>query len=138
MKFKYLKAFMKMTEEFANTSEAARLKVAACLIKNGNPVCFGVNGTLPGWHTNRCEDGEGKTHDAVNHAEINCLNKLRKINETAIGGTLLITHGPCRKCSHEIVDSGITHVYYKHDYRCDEGIKYLKDNGVTVFKLSED
>ena len=52
MKSKYLNAFMKMTEVFAQTSEAKRLKVGACLIKNGNPIAFGVNGTIPGWETN--------------------------------------------------------------------------------------
>ena len=135
MKDKYLKAFMEMTEVFANTSEAERLKVGACLIKNGNPVCFGINGTLQGWKTNKCEDADGVTSEFVLHAEINCLNKLRNINETATGGVLLVTHNPCIRCAHEIVASGIDSVYYKHDYRCDEGIKYLKEKGVVVFKM---
>lgn len=135
MKEKYLRAFMQMTEVFAETSEATRLKVAACLIKNGNPVCFGVNGTLPGWHTNTCEDEDGSTSDAVTHAEINCINKLRTINETSVGGTMLITHSPCIRCAHELVAAGIERVYYKHEYRSTDGIEYLKEKGVAVFKI---
>jgi dCMP deaminase len=139
MKDKYLKAFMKMTEVFAETSEAKRLKVGACLIKNGNPLAFGVNGTLPGWYDNVCEDSEGNTKaDIVLHAEIQALNKLRKINETSVGATLLVTHACCIRCAMEVVDSGITKVYYKHDYRCDDGLKYLKKNGVVVYKINDE
>jgi len=139
MKQKYLNAFMRMTEVFAETSEATRLKVGACILKNGNPIAFGVNGTIPGWHTNVCEDGDGNTKvDVVLHAEIQALNKLRKISESSVGATLLVTHACCLRCSHEIVDSGITKVYYKHDYRCGEGLKYLIANGVSVEKFNEE
>lgn len=135
MKQKYLNAFMKMTEVFAETSEATRLKVGACLIKNGNPICFGVNGTLPGWHTNVCEDQDGNTSTDVLHAEIQCLNKLRKIHESATGGTLLVTHSCCIRCAHEVVDAGIEKVYYKHEYRSTDGLDYLRANGVEVIKI---
>ena len=137
MKEKYLKAFMQMTEVFAETSEAKRLKVAACLIKNGNPISFGVNGTIPGWETNVCEDENGNTKaDVVLHAEIQALNKLRKVNESSIGATLLVTHACCLRCAHEVVDSGITKVYYRHSYRDSSGIEYLMKNGVVVEKIS--
>ena len=137
MKKKYLDAFMSMTLRFAETSEAKRLKVAACLIKNGNPICFGTNGTPPGWPSNVCEGEDGKTLPEVLHAEVQCLNKLRKINETSIGATLLITHSPCIRCCREIVDAGIQQVFYKYVYRCDEGLKYLIANGVSVEKFNE-
>lgn len=135
MKKKYLLAFMEMTEVFAKTSEANRLKVGACLVKNGNPIAFGVNGTIPGWSTNVCEDNEGKTSQYVLHAEIQCLNKLRKINESANGAILLVTHGCCLKCSHEIIDCGIETVYYRNEYRSVEGLKYLESKGVKVIKI---
>lgn len=136
MKEKYLKAFIKMTEVFAETSEAERLKVAACLIKNGNPIAFGVNGTLPGWNTNVCEDEDGSTKaDIVLHAEIQALNKLRKINESSVGATLLVTHACCLRCAHEVVDAGVSTVYYRHPYRCTEGIEYLQKNGVEVYQI---
>lgn len=135
MKTKYLMAFMEMTEVFAQTSEANRLKVGACLIKNGNPIAFGVNGTLPGWRTNKCEDEDGKTSECVLHAEVQCLNKLRKIKESSDGAILLVTHGCCLKCSHEIIDAGITKVYYRNEYRNTEGLEYLRANNVEVIKI---
>ena len=137
MKQKYLSAFMDMLDRFAQTSEAERLKVAAVLIKNDNPVCWGINGTRSGWHTNKCEDEDGKTTTATRHAEIACLDKLRRMNETSVGATLLTTHACCLPCSVEVVEAGITKVIYKHDYRCDEGIKYLRSNGVQVVKYEE-
>lgn len=137
MKQKYLDAFMDMTERFALTSEANRLKVGACLIKKGNPVCFGVNGTPSGWESNKCEDASGKTFEHVAHAEINCLNKLRSLHESAKGGILLVTHACCLRCAHEIVDSGVEQVIYKNDYRLDDGLKYLKSKGVSVYKYED-
>lgn len=137
MKKKYLEAFMDMTERFAQTSEAKRLKVGACLIKNGNPICFGTNGTPPGWPSNVCEDENGNTLPEVLHAEVQCLNKLRKINETSIGATLLITHSPCIRCCREIVDAGIQQVFYRHEYRDLTGVQYLKDNGVIVEQMED-
>lgn len=138
MKDKYLAAFMDMTERFSETSVATRLKVGACLIKNGNPVCFGVNGTIPGWSSNVCEDENGETNNlVVLHAEINCLNKLRRLNESAEGGTLLITHACCLRCAHEIADSGIEHVIYKNEYRLTDGLDYLKSKGIQVFKYED-
>lgn len=137
MKDKYLKAFMSMVEVFSETSESKRLKVAACLIKNDNPICFGVNGTPPGWPSNECEDAEGNTLPEVLHAEIQCLNKLRKINETAVGGTLIVTHSPCIRCSREIVDAGIQQVIYKHEYRDLTGVMWLKENDVKVEQFKE-
>lgn len=134
MKKLYLDALMDMTERFAQTSAATKLKVGACLVKNENPICFGVNGTPPGWPSNVCEDEYGNTLPEVLHAEVQCLNKLRKISETSIGGILLITHSPCIKCCREIVDSGIIKVVYKYEYRDMTGIQYLKQKGIEVVK----
>ena len=87
-------------------------------------------------NTNICEDEHGNTKaDVVLHAEIQALNKLRKINESSIGATLLVTHACCLRCSHEVVDAGITKVYYRYDYRDSSGIEYLKKNGILVEKI---
>lgn len=135
MKQKYLLAYMDMTERFSETSEAERLKVGACLIKAGNPLAFGINGMPSGFPTNVCEDGSGKTKPEVNHAKINCLSKLRKLHETSIGATMLVTHLPCYPCALEIVDAGIVSVFYRHEYRCNKGLQYLLAKGVEVKQL---
>lgn len=132
MKQKYLDAFMDMTIRFAQTSEAQRLKVGAMLLKNGNPIAVGVNGTRAGWHTNVCEDENGNTKPEVRHAEVACLDKLRKLKESSEGCTLLVTHSCCLNCAIEVVEAGISEVVFRTHYRSDEGLKYLREKGVKV------
>jgi len=40
-------------------------------------------------------------------------------------------------CAIDIVDAGIVKVYYKHDFRCSEGLKYLIKHGVEVEKYED-
>lgn len=129
---------MDMTERFAQTSEAKRLKVGACLLKHGNPIAYGVNGTLPGWPTNVCEDEDGHTHEATLHAEINCLNKLRKMNASSEGCTLIVTHSPCFRCATEIADAGIAKVIYLEEYRDTSSLHWLREKGVEVVKYEKE
>lgn len=173
MKSKYLKAFMKMAEAFAETSEAVRLKVGCLLIKDGNIISLGVNGMPPGWPTEVCEDivyakdekpwlfdGSQEVDEAVikwlnevypykgayglyrlitkpecRHAEIAALEKMWHSHTTTDGSILVVTHQPCFNCSLKIKTAGITHVYYKHKYRCDQGLNYLVDNGIVVTQI---
>lgn len=137
MKTKYVEAFMDMACRFGETSESERLKVGALLIKNGSIISEGVNGTRSGWHTNKCEDENGNTTQFVRHAEIAALDKLRKKHDTSVGSTLFVSHCPCLSCSVELVDAGIEKVFYRHDYRNDEGLKYLKDHDIVVVKLED-
>ena len=138
MKDKYLSAFMDMTERFGLTSESTRLKVGAMLLKDGNIISLGTNGTRSGWYTNKCEDESGRTTPEVRHAEIAALDKLRRSSETSLGATLLVSHACCLPCAIELVESGISKVIYRHEYRTDEGLKYLKSKGVVVLKYEEE
>jgi len=49
-----------------------------------------------------------------------------------LGATLFCTHAPCIECAKLIYQSGITTLYYKHEYRSDSGIKFLQLSGVNV------
>lgn len=135
IKEKYLLAYMKMTEIFAETSEAQRLKVAALVIKNDAIISLGVNGSPRGWHTNECEDSDGNTAWYVSHAEDRALSKLINSNETAKGSIMVITHAPCKMCGLRIKDAGISEVYYRNTYRDLSGVEYLKQNGVLVKQI---
>ncbi len=163
MKDKYKLAFMDMAERFGQTSEAVRLKVGCLLVKNGHIIAEGVNGMPPKWPTEVCEfktyalptdyiyrgdnietlfpykDDEGKyrleTQPECRHSEIAALEKLWNSSETSDGAEAYVSHSPCLNCSIKLNTAGITKVYYRHDYRSDEGIKYLIDNGVEVEKL---
>jgi dCMP deaminase len=71
------------------------------------------------------------------HAERNCLDKVAASNESTAGATLLTTHAPCLECAKSIYNTGITTVYYKHEYKTDAGIQFLKKTGVNVHKYND-
>ena len=137
MKNKYAVALMDMAERFGQTSSAKRLKVGSFIYKNGSIIAMGVNGQPPGWHTEECEDENGKTLPTVRHSEAAALEKLYLSTETSDGAEMFVSHSPCLSCSLKILAAKISKVYYRHDYRSDEGVNYLRANGVVVYKLEE-
>lgn len=135
---KTMQAHMSAAWAYAMLSTAKRNKVGAVLVKNDSPIACGYNGTYPG-DDNECEVDNVTKADVV-HAEINCLDKLRHIHETAHGATLVVTHEPCLSCAREIVKSKIDCVVFEQLYKSDkspstfDGLKYLTDRGVKVSK----
>ncbi len=87
------------------------------------------------------EDTDNKGHyklttkDTVRHAEANLLLNLAKSTESSDGAVLFCTHACCKFCAMDIVDSGIKKVYYRHNYRSDDGLKYLIANNVDVIQI---
>lgn len=123
---------MKIAMEVAQMSRANRLKVGAVVVKNDNIISFSWNGTPRGMD-NECEDSDGNTKPEVVHAEQNCLYKLTRTGGVgAEGATMFCTHTPCIECSKGILTSGIEHVIYKTPYRSQDGVEFLKKNGVKV------
>ena len=137
MKDKYKQAFMCMAEIFAQTSEAQRLKVGCLIVKDDKIISQSVNGTVKGWHTNNCEDENGDTQWFTQHAEQQALNKLRRTHETSVGATMFVTHSPCKMCCLQIIDAGISTVYYRNSYRDLSGIDVLREHGIEVEKLAK-
>lgn len=163
LKPKHKQMYMRIAEAVAETSSAKRLKVGAVAVKNNTVIGTGYN-ALPSGIDGDCEDkfyfedkntshisyawlkllypcedrdGHHKlvTKPEVRHAEANLLLNLAKSTESSTGAIIFCTHACCKFCAMDIVDAGITKVYYKNEYRSDEGIKYLVENGVEVEKL---
>ena len=135
MKDRYAQALMDMAIRFGETSTAERLRVGSLIYKNNSIISLGVNGQPPGWITEVCEDEEGKTLSTVRHSEAAALEKLYLSTETSEGADMFVSHMPCLSCSLKIVAAKIRTVYYRHPYRCTEGIEYLQKNGVEVCKI---
>ena len=129
---KYEKAFMQMAHVFAQTSCAKRLKVGALFVKDGNILALGCNGTMPGWHTNACEDENGCTTNAVIHAEQNGILKAAKAGISLKGSTLYVTHSTCVMCSGMLYSVGVERVVYSEVYRDTTGIEWLEERRVIV------
>ena len=87
-------------------------------------ISDGYNGTPSGF-PNVCENSEGDTHWYVLHAEANAITKLARSLNSAQGATLYITLSPCRDCAKLILQSGISRVVYKHEYKDTSGIEFL-------------
>ena len=135
MKEKYKYAFMDMAERFGKTSEAERLQVG-CLIHNGHHIISeGCNGQPPGWHTESCEDSDGRTEPTVRHAELAALEKLWTSPETAEGAYVFVSHAPCLGCAIKLATAKVAEVYYRYDYRCDKGVEHLRSKNIVVKQL---
>jgi dCMP deaminase len=135
MKDKLINSYMECAETFSKLSSAKRLKVGSIIVKDNRIISIGYNGTPAGWESNVCEDENDKTLPEVIHAEMNCINKLAKSNESGENSIMFITHSPCMECSKSIYGAGIKTVYYKNKYRDDSGIKFLVKCGITVNKI---
>ena len=146
---------MKAAEGYAELSSARRLKVGSIIAKDNRIISIGYNGTPVGWDNN-CEDevreqhqyviDEGgpwhtmetvrlETKSEVIHAEMNAIGKLAKSNESGNGATMYITHAPCFDCAKLIHIAGIKKVFYRNQYRSDEGIEFLNKCNIEVEKI---
>jgi dCMP deaminase len=138
MKPKFIDYYMKIAEVTACLSYAKRLQVGAVIVKDNQILATGYNGMPSGWE-NVCEHevaGELKTKSEVLHAETNAIAKVSQSTESSQGSTLFCTHAPCIECAKLIYQSGISTVYYRDEYRSDEGLKFLRLSGVDVHQYS--
>ena len=134
MKNKHKLAYMKCAEAFAECSNATRLKVGSVIVKDNRIISCGYNAHAE--HINDpCEIPDGSTDPRVRHSEKNALMGLVRSNQSAVDAVLFCTHACCRYCAIDIVDAGIKKVYYRHEYRDNSGVEYLKNNGVQVERI---
>lgn len=159
MKNRFKLAYMDVAERFSQESSATRLQVGAIIVKDDRIISIGYNGMPSGWDNN-CEekiyynpetdrmnvhfvesnypyeDDRGryklKTRDEVLHAESNALSKLARSNESGEEAVMFITHSPCLNCAKMIYQAGIKEVYYRNNYRTNDGVEFLKKCGIII------
>jgi len=124
-------AYLDMASRWAQLSCAERKKVGAIIVKDGQIISDGFNGTPTGF-SNTCEGEDGETLKEVLHAESNALMKLARSTQTSEGATLYVTLSPCFQCAKLIVQAGIGRVVCREPYSDLNGVKFLKDCGVSV------
>jgi dCMP deaminase len=130
---KKLNLYLDIAERVAKESYCKRLQVGAVIVKDGNIISFGYNGTPTGM-PNNCEDNN-VTHSYVLHAESNAITKACKSPISTEGATLYLTHSCCIECAKLIIQSGIKKVYYIQDYRDKAGINLLINAHVDIAKI---
>jgi dCMP deaminase len=137
---------MDLAVRSAKMSYCKRLQVGATAVRDRRPILTGWNGTSPG-EDNCCEEeiwvevmdvGMGiesrlVTKQSVNHAERNLIEYAAREGISLKGCSLYITHAPCIECAKSIRNSGIIELIYKDIYRCDAGLKHLKNMTVRQY-----
>ena len=122
---------MKMATEWGSLSRADRMKVGCLIVKGGQIISDGFNGTPRGFN-NECEDREGKTFAHVLHAESNAVTKLAKSTNSSEGAVMYVTLSPCFECAKLIIQSEICRVVCGEKYRITDGLDLLRQAGVVV------
>jgi dCMP deaminase len=128
------KLYLDIVKRIAEESYCKRLKVGALIVKDGNIISFGYNGTPKGM-PNICEE-DNVTLPYVLHAESNAITKACKSPISTEGATLYLTHSCCVECAKLIIQSGIKKVYYIQRYRDLNGVNLLKNLGMDVMQTT--
>ena len=136
--------FLEMAYVFANLSKAKRRKVGCIIVKDGQVISNGFNGTPSGFD-NCCEEQVFRydvgdcyvlqTKAEVLHAESNALMKIARSTNSSIGSTMYLTCSPCFECAKLIIQSGIIRLVYKEDYRKEDGIDLLRLTDIIIEKI---
>ena len=145
--------YINVAKQVSTLSHCVRSKVGAVLVKDGNIIAFGYNGT-PSGMDNSCEckdympsitgawiddelikemwpyqDETGHyklvTKSETIHAEVNAILKAARTGAEVEGATLYLTLSPCLDCSKLILQAGIKRVVYLETYRNLEGPNFL-------------
>jgi len=118
------KVYVNIAKEVSTLSHCQRSKVGAVLVKGGNIIAFGYNGTPAGM--DNCCERNGLTVLEVVHAEMGAILKAARSGYAVDGSTLYLTLSPCVDCAKLILQSGIKRVLYLEQYRKTDGIDFLK------------
>ena len=126
--------YLKMADEWGQLSKAKRRKVGCLIVKDGQIISDGYNGT-PAGYDNNCEYETRfgyETKPEVLHAESNALMKLAKSTNSSKDSTIYLTMSPCFECAKLIIQAGVKRVVYNEVYRIEKGIEFLRSNHVIA------
>lgn len=120
--------YMRMAEELAKRSTCTRLQVGTVVTdaRLENVLAIGYNGNARGL-PNRCDSAVPGQCGCI-HSEVNALVKAPG---AIIDKVLFVTNSPCVMCAKMIINSGVTHIYFRRAYRDPTGVELLASAGVT-------
>tara|TARA_R100000152_G_C6779161_1_gene210509 strand:- start:2712 stop:3161 length:450 start_codon:yes stop_codon:yes gene_type:complete len=141
------RTFLDIAKNFSSLSKAIRRKVGCIIVKDGQIISNGFNGTPSGFD-NSCEYLKEEKSPDINynpnnlttkpevlHAESNALMKLARSTNSSIGSTMYLTCSPCFDCAKLIIQSGIIRLVYIDDYRSEKGIELLRQTDIIIEKI---
>ena len=121
--------YMRMAEELGKRSTCVRLQVGTVITDQAleNVLAIGYNGnarSLP----NRCDSAVPGSCGCI-HSEMNALVKAPGSVRDKV---VFVSASPCVMCAKLIINSGVSHVFYRRAYRDPSGIEVLAQGGVTT------
>ena len=119
--------YMRMAEELAKRSTCSRLQVGTVVTDSRleNVVAVGYNGNAKGL-PNRCDSTVPGNCGCI-HSEMNALVKAPGSLRDKV---VFLTDSPCVMCAKLMINSGVTHVFYRKLYRDPAGVELLAAAGV--------
>jgi dCMP deaminase len=128
---RYDDLYMDIAKRVSEMSYDQDTQVGAVIVKNGNIISMGWNGTPAGF-SNECKHPiSGVTLPYVIHAEANAICKLSRDGGNGLDSTLYTTVAPCMECTKLILQSGIREVVINQaDERYMDSYKILNEKGM--------
>jgi dCMP deaminase len=120
--------YMRMAEELAKRSTCVRLQVGTVVTDQQleNVLAIGYNGNARGL-PNKCDSAVPGNCGCI-HSEMNALVKAPGSVRDKV---VFVSASPCVMCAKLIINSGVTHVFYRKAYRDPSGIEVLALGKVT-------
>jgi dCMP deaminase len=119
--------YMRMAEDLAKRSTCSRLQVGTVITDAtlSNVLGIGYNGNARGF-PNRCDSDEPGRCGCI-HSEVNALIKAPGLVSDKVA---FVTASPCVMCAKLIVQSGVSHVFFRVAYRDPAGVEVLRRGGI--------
>jgi dCMP deaminase len=123
--------YMRMAEELAKRSTCVRARVGTVITDAAlsNVLGIGYNGNASGL-PNRCDTSEPGRCGCI-HSEMNALVKAPGAVRDKV---VFVTMSPCSICAKLIIQSGVTHVFYRDAYREPVGLEVLWEAGIATVR----
>ena len=130
--------FMSQSLLLSTRSTCSRLAVGATMVRDRRVISGGYNGSVSG--DVHCIDVgcyvvDGHCIRTV-HAEVNAIIQCAKFGVPTEGADIYVSHFPCLQCTKTIIQSGISNLYYLHEYRNSEYAKELLEHaGIKIIQV---
>jgi dCMP deaminase len=127
--------YLRIASTVALRSNCVGLQVGAVAVKGDRIVATGYNGTAAGLANcvdggcTRCSDRDqfpsGTAYDlcVCVHAEANAVAMAARFGIALEGSILYVTNQPCFGCSKELLQVGVTEVFYGKTWKPDPRVK---------------
>lgn len=120
--------YMRMAEELAKRSTCERLQVGTVITDQRleNVLAIGYNGNARGL-PNKCDSAVPGSCGCI-HSEMNALVKAPgNVRDKVV----FVSASPCVMCAKLMINSGVTHLFYRKAYRDPTGIEVLRQGDVV-------